>query len=299
MARKAAPARAHEPETSSPPRGVPIPAGTLVRRWSDEELRLPMWLRGSTLPSHIVEYSKQLYIDGEWPVPHVHLIALIGLARGAELGILRVREEHAVSPDSADPKTVVHNVLAGFRFGRDELLRQIQPTYVGLVGERLDRLIDATKTTLDAYMAEALDRIRCDNPDCPIRGHLLPGPWVDAIEQSEGAFQDAYGLVTFLNDSTTEDMQGDTDANLPPNPNPRNCPSVLTESQRNVLQFLFTQSVTRPRTYIADNANAGLESVGNDVKALAKLGLVTDHGRNKGVAISREGREWLKWADNQ
>ncbi|MBN4052785.1 hypothetical protein JYU07_00745 [Roseiflexus sp. AH-315-K22] len=150
-----------------------------------------MWLRGSQLPSYIIEYSKKLYIDGETSAPLIHLLALVGLARGAELGILRVRKEHATSPDSADPETVAQNILFLLRCGRDELLKQIPSAHIGMASARLDRLIETTRVLLDAYMSEPVDRILSHR-------RLLPGPWIDAARKTRVAYEEAHRLVVFL-----------------------------------------------------------------------------------------------------
>lgn len=300
MARKSELARADEPKTNQPSHGVPVSDGTLVRQWSDDELRLPMWLRHSAFPRHVVEYSERRFLMEEWPVPLGHLLALIGLAQGVEHGILRVRQEHAAVPDSIRPETVIHNAVLSMRYGSDELLKQTPPAYVSVVDGRLNRMIEAMKATLDAYMGETLDRILCDNPNCPIRGHMLPGPWGDASKRSAEAYQNAYLLMPFLKDLTKEGTWGETKANLTPTPNPQDCPSiVLTVSQRDILQFLSTQYVARPRTYIADIMPGDRASVSEGVKALVELGFVKDHGKNKGVSILQEGRNWLKQADKE
>lgn len=183
--------------------GAPVTA-TALRPWTDAEKRLPLWLRANRLPRHVADPVEQVFLKDELPAPLANLWAMVHLARGAECGILTVRRDHGTKPDAMDPAVFVQDVVFMLRSARDDVLKQTAAANIPVVSARLDALIAATKATLDAFMAEQLDRIWCDNPTCDKRGrHLLPGPWIDAMKRSGEASEEAFRLSTFVGGDTT------------------------------------------------------------------------------------------------
>lgn len=69
---------------------------------------------------------------------------------------------------------------------------------------------------------------------------------------------------------------------------------VLSEPEARALLFLNNQKMARSRVYIADNAPMARTSVNNAVAALIDHGFVNDRGRNTGVEITPQGREWVQ-----
>ena len=216
MARKPAPTKAHEKKKPTPTatkaiepkptfiiNGAPVTA-TALRPWTDAEKRLPLWLRANGLPRHVADPVEQVFLKDELPAPLANLWAMVHLARGAECGILTVRRDHGTKPNAMDPAVFVQNVVFMLRSARDDVLKQTAAANIPVVSARLDALIAATKATLDAFMAEQLDRIWCDNPTCDNRGrHLLPGPWIDAMKRSGEASEEAFRPSTFVGGDTT------------------------------------------------------------------------------------------------
>lgn len=203
MAKKPAPTKSLETEPTFIVNGTSATA-TVLRPRTDAEKRLPFWLRSNRLPRHVADPVEQVFQKDELPAPLANLWAIVYLARGAESGILTVRRDHGTNPDAMDPAVFVQNVVFMLRSARDDLLKQTTPANIPVVNTRLDALIGATKATLDAFMADNLNKVWCDNPTCNQRGrHLLPGPWIDAMKRSGEASEEAFRLSTFVGGDTT------------------------------------------------------------------------------------------------
>lgn len=277
--------RLSDSEQEVPP---PFIGGTL-RPWSDDELRLPLWLRGHGLPKYVVDPAIEWLTKYGLPPKQAKLMGIVHLASAAATGILTVRREHETKPENIRPELFVHNIVFMLCRARDDLLIQTPPALSSLVALRLDRLIDATKTTFAAHMSEPLNKIVCDDPKCKRRGkHLLPGPWTDAAKRNAEAATDATGLVHFPNWN-----EGITEPKSQVGVKPTESNVVLDNGDDNVLRFLGVQPTSRSRVYIADNLPCDRVSISHAVLRLIDHGFVEDRGRNLGVAITMSGRAWV------
>ncbi len=193
---------AQKPTRSNALQPTVAPASNQLH-WTDQELKLPMWLRRNSFSRYVVEPVEQVFLTGTLPALFANLYAIVQLARGAEVNILRVRSDHETNPGSMDPPVFVQNVLFCLRTARDEVLSQVPAVHVSVASTRLDRLIDATRATLDAFMSEPVNKILCNKPDCNKGGkHLFPGPWVDATKRSGDAIEDVFRLSNLVGNST-------------------------------------------------------------------------------------------------
>lgn len=173
---------------------------TVVRReLTESEKRLPRWLRGHRYPRFIGDRLEEIYLDGLFSEPESHLVALWDLASAAVAGVLRIRSDGKWGPDDLSPEVFGSHVIGDLRECRDEILKATPPVHLPIVAPRLERFIDATKESLDAFLSEPLDRILCMNPECKAGGrHLLPGPWTAAFQRFSELGQDVGSLIPFL-----------------------------------------------------------------------------------------------------
>lgn len=199
MARKPVRKKTVTPRNPAPQLPPLISKGAADRRFTDAEMRLPLWLRANRLPRSVVDKAERFFLPGGPARIQCLILALVSLATDAQANMLTIRQEHAASGDGLRPEIFAKNVTSLLRRGRDDILKEAPASHVVIAATRLDSLIATTKSVLHAYLSEPLDRILCDNPECKRRGrHLLPGIWISATEQAQDAVEEAMNLLMLL-----------------------------------------------------------------------------------------------------
>ena len=89
------------------------------------------------------------------------------------------------------------------------------------VSTRLERLVEATSKTLNAFKAGTPDSVLCLGLSCD-RGaaHYLPGPWNEATRESKKAREEAYRLAQFFSEPVATTKPDDGRATSKPDAEP-------------------------------------------------------------------------------
>ncbi len=191
--------------TTTPASASALPPGaTLIRPWTAEELRIPLWWRSHNFPPSLASAVDEVLPLSEGCELEGLCFAITHFAAQAPWTVLR--ERTTPTPGAHHVEVLVSNISMTMRFMREAILAlDSRPQ----VSTRLDRLMDATKAAVDEFQN---GRVYCDKVGCSKR-HYVDGPWKAACARLNDAVTDVMMLAGSTADTPDVWIDSGTAAN--------------------------------------------------------------------------------------